>query len=200
MISAGNGKIVYNIEGVTTPIESGYEITFPYPDKTTVHVYLTGGGVDTEISTNSYSIENNGTGTTPYVKFADGYAFPDGQTYLTIIREVEAEQLVDLRNGDTIEAEVLEESLDKLTELVQQLNEKTTRTVVSSISDTTNLQIPTAKDRANGILGFNDDGTARVFENGATMIDDITASATAAKASEELAGTYAANAKSYIYG
>ena len=156
MISNKINKQIYSIEGISKPLASGYEITFQYPSKDTIKVMLTGNTVDTLVESSNYTIDE--TGVSPKVVFKTNYVFPEGQMYLTIIRELEPDQLVDLRNGNTIDAEVLEGALDKLTELIQQHDEKLLRAMLSSVSDTTQLVMPDSKSRANMLLGFDEKG------------------------------------------
>ncbi len=158
MIGEGSAKQIYDITGVVTPVATGYEFTFPYTTTDTIKVYTTGNKVDTEIESTDYTVDT--TGATPKIVFADGFTFEDDQTYLTIMRDLAITQGTDLRNGDVIDAEVLEDTLDKIIMQMQQLNEKISRAVLSSVSDTEEITIPEAASRANMLLGFDEDGKA----------------------------------------
>lgn len=156
MVSQTTTKCIYGIEGVLVPSVSGYEITFPFEEASEIEVYVTGDTNDTKVPEVSYSLDR--TGATPKVVFAETYRFLEGSRFLTVIRNVDYVQGLDLRNGEVINADMLEKALDRLTNQTQQLAEKVRRTVLTSVSDTEQLTIPNASARANMVLAFDDNG------------------------------------------
>lgn len=77
-------------------------------------------------------------------------------THLTVYRELDFSQDVDLVNGSVQDAEVYENALDKQTALAQQLSEILGRIVRFPITDTTQSpDLPSSGDRAGMLLGFD---------------------------------------------
>jgi hypothetical protein len=74
---------------------------------------------------------------------------------ITILRNVSALQQTDWRDGDRFPAEVIEQSVDKLTMIAQQLLEVIDRALVFAPSDTSGSALPAVAVRANKLLGFN---------------------------------------------
>ena len=58
------------------------------------------------------------------VIFDSGYSFPDGSTTLTISRDVPAEQDLDLRNGDDMDAEDIEEHTRLEKEMIEEMRKQ----------------------------------------------------------------------------
>jgi len=80
---------------------------------------------------------------------------------LCIYREQTATQETDYTDGSAFPAESHEAALDKLTMLVQELQEKVSRCLmvpVSEVDGTTNLVLPDKIDRVLGQLAFDADG------------------------------------------
>ncbi len=80
---------------------------------------------------------------------------------LCIYREQTATQETDYTDGSAFPAQSHEEALDKLTMLVQELQEKVSRCLmvpVSEVDGTTNLVLPDKTDRVLGQLAFDADG------------------------------------------
>lgn len=80
---------------------------------------------------------------------------------LCILRVTPATQETDYIDGSAFPAESHEDALDKLTLLVQDLQEKVARCLmvpVSEVDGTTNLVLPDKIDRANKALSFDIDG------------------------------------------
>jgi hypothetical protein len=141
----------------TTPLAS-YEIPFKYWATSQIIVVITSSaGVETTVDTANYTVSTPGdTGT---IEFAVGYSFPTGTSVLTIYRSVTIEQQTDYRNGDVLDADVLEKSFDVTISMLQQLNERLDRTVRIPVSDPNlTLEMPSALIRANMLLGFDASG------------------------------------------
>lgn len=156
MLSDSPSKVVYDLAS-TTPIADGYEVTFVYFDKAEVQVYLEGSdGKETQIDDEKYTVDESDT--TAAVIFVSGYTFPEGSEKLVIMRVVAYEQESDYRNGDKIDADKIERSLDLLTAMAQQLAEIIDRTIQKPKSETGTIILPSVEQRAGMLLGFDDEG------------------------------------------
>ena len=156
MVSTTENRVVYDCTGGTT-----YDFDFPVFDGTTdLKVTRTSAeGVDTELTlTTDYTVEatdndweNGGTVTTVST-------YSDGK--ITIERVIEATQEVDYIEGDRFSAETHERALDRLTMLIQQLEDRVGRQITFPASDDTDLdyELPNAIVRGSCYLGFNAEG------------------------------------------
>lgn len=107
---------------------------------------------------------------------------------LTITRNVDATQGVDLGEGDSFPSATVEGALDKLTMLVQQLLEVAERTIVlAATTDTTTVSTNLPAPQADYVLGWNSAGTALA------NIAPAASSAAAAAASAAAAAASAAS-------
>ncbi|MGE4465677.1 hypothetical protein, partial [Sphaerochaeta sp.] len=142
----------------TTPSVSGYSIPFKYWDKSQISVVLTSSaGVETTVDSASYAVTSPADSGT--LTFIAGYTFPEGTALLTVVRTVTIEQQTDLRNGDVLDADTLENMFDTNVAMLQELNEKLDRTVRIPVSDPSLiLQMPSSLIRANMLLGFDASG------------------------------------------
>ncbi len=160
MISSTTSKQIYNIEGIVTPIASGYEIPFKIFEAEDVAVTIaTDDGENTPVTT-GWSVKEPTEGTGVYkVVFDEGYTFPEGALKLVISRSIPLEQNVDLRNGDAFDADVLEESLDRQMAVSQQQQEEIDRAFKLPISENPgNIIFPSADERKGMMIGFDDTG------------------------------------------
>ncbi len=165
MLTSIERKIIYDIEGITEPIETGYEVPFRIFSLSDINISLSlADGSNPVLETGwSLFIPENETGSVKVI-FNPGYKFPDNASKLVIERYVQPEQGVDLRNGDTVDAEIVEESLDKLTAITQQLTEIASRSFKLPISESpADLVFPGPAERAGKIIGFGDDGNEVVM-------------------------------------
>ena len=157
MLTDSTNKVVYNISTSTTPLADGYEITFTYFSPEYLKVYLQkDDGSESVIDATKYVIDEEDT--TAAVIFVEGYVFPQGSTYLTIMREVPYSQPADYRNGEDMDAEEIEMSLDLLTAQTQQLLEMIDRTIQMPVSEDGVIRLPSKSARAGMLIGFNEDG------------------------------------------
>lgn len=175
MLTSTTSKIIYDIEGITTPIATGYEIPFRIFSADDVVVNIAYDTGETPEVTTGWSVQipKEATGT-PKVVFDSGYTFPDGAMKLVISRSISPEQDVDLRNGDAVDAEVLEEMFDKLTGISQELKEELARAFKLPISENPeDLSFPAAAQRSRKVIGFDTDGeTLMMFSNPDDAIAD----------------------------
>ena len=106
-------------------------------------------------------------------------------TKLTIYREVDLTQLIDLINGEKIDGEELEKALDLKVAALQQLQEQFTRTVKTSVDEQgSDIQIPNKATRAGMLLGFDNTGEKVALRSLAQFDIDVAATAANAAASE----------------
>jgi hypothetical protein len=165
----------------TTPSVSGYSIPFKYWDKSQISVVLTSSaGVETTVDSASYTVTSPADSGT--LAFVAGYTFPEGTALLTVVRTVTIEQQTDLRNGDVLDADTLENMFDTNVAMLQELNEKLDRTVRIPVSDPSLiLQMPSSLIRANMLLGF--DASGNIIPVLTSEIEQNLADALAAEAS-----------------
>ncbi len=165
----------------TTPSVSGYSIPFKYWDKSQISVVLTSNaGVETTVDSASYTVTSPADSGT--LAFVAGYTFPEGTALLTVVRTVTIEQQTDLRNGDVLDADTLENMFDTNVAMLQELNEKLDRTVRIPVSDPSLiLQMPSSLIRANMLLGF--DASGNIIPVLTSEIEQNLADALAAEAS-----------------
>jgi len=152
-ISSSTNKVIYNCNGSQTTFPITFDVILDsdgnakyikviYTDLSGAENVLT-EGVD-------YSISGLNVVTTT--------AYPAG-TKITIARNMDYLQEVDLRDNEPFPAQTLEKMTDKVTMSVQQLAEELGRTVKIPISDdAASLDLPTKSVRANTYLYFDSDG------------------------------------------
>ena len=117
-------KRTYQGNGVTTQ----WDVDFPLLAAADVRVYLTSPeGIETAL-TDGYTVDLP-THTLTYPTAESGLAPLSEGWSLTVLRRTPMTQEIDLIRQGELDAEVLEEGYDKLTLLVQELNEKMERSV-----------------------------------------------------------------------
>lgn len=193
MLTNLNNIVRYTVSGAT------YAITYPYWTTEEIKAYIT--LPDGTVSELTYGTDftvtapNGVNGTLTKVS-----AWTDAEK-LTIVREVELTQEIDLINGEKIDGEQLEAGLDLKTAGLQQLNEKFTRSVMTSIDETgDNMVIPNStarKGTGDGtLLGFDGTGGNIVLRDLKQFDADVAntaANASASSASATLAQKWAEN-------
>lgn len=153
-------KVVYDISESSTPLSTGYALTFIVGKQSELKAYITGANGDTVIDSANYTLSSDAEGVVAtLLTFATAYTFPEGATRLTLTREVEITQDINLSNGERINADTLEEGLDNNCRISLMLAERLKRTVKMSISEEEEAPtFPGAKDRAGKILAFDENG------------------------------------------
>lgn len=159
-ISYTSTKIKYACNGSST----SFSFSFPLLDTADLHVIkrtvATGVEVELDLTTDFtlYALNNDfssgGVVTTVGAAFSSAYE-------LCIYREQAATQETDYTDGSAFPAESHETALDKLTMLVQELQEKVDRAILVPRSEMfagTNMQLPDKIDRASKALSFDTDG------------------------------------------
>lgn len=128
-VSMQVSKRIYAGNGVTRQ----WEVDFPLASPQDVRVYITSeAGAETELSAD---FELNAAGTElVYPTLASGKPpLAEGWT-LTLERQTPLTQEIDLIRQGEVDAEVLESGYDKLTLMVQELNEKVSRSIKYPVS------------------------------------------------------------------
>lgn len=88
---------------------------------------------------------------------------PTAASYVVIGRSIALDQTNPYKTSKGFDGSKIEGSYDKLTGMVQDLNNAVGRSLVFPLGDTTSTQLPTATSRANGFLGFDAVGAPAVF-------------------------------------
>ena len=143
-ISSTTNRAQFNCDGSTT----SFPFTFRYLEASDLQVYLASPtGTVTLLTLNvDYQITPAIPGPGGTLSFLGGYlSSPPGSGYtLTILRFVPRTQEVDFRNGDALDEENIEGMGDKLTMMVQDLDERIGRAVTAPPSSSlSGIQLPT---------------------------------------------------------
>jgi hypothetical protein len=185
MVETTINKVQYDCDGV----ETDFDFTFKIFNKTDIRVIIADtDGVETELiyitDFSVHAINNN---------FTSGGTVTTVATYsseytITIIREVELTQESDYVENESHPAAVYENDLDKLTMMVQQLEEKLNRALLVPVSDeAVSLEIPPIPSRTSRYAAYDAEGspiavtpiggTVTVTAFMETLLDDETAAA-----------------------
>ena len=122
-------KRIYQGNGVTTQ----WDVDFPVLSAEDVKVYVTSSqGVEEEV-TSGYTFDLLSHTLTYPTEESGKTPLPQGWS-LTLLRQTPFTQEIDLIRQGELDAEVLEEGYDKLTLLVQELNEKAQRSIRYPVS------------------------------------------------------------------
>lgn len=156
-VSTNVNKVSYAGNGSTTAFALGAGFVFFDSSELRVIVTVDATGVETlQTITTDYTV-SGGAGLTGTVTMLVAPA--SGET-LTIRRVMPLTQTSDLVNNDTQDAEVVEDMADKNTLGLQQLDEELARTLRLPESETADATIPSAVDRKNKILAFENTDAA----------------------------------------
>ncbi len=157
MIETTINKVQYDCDGA----ETDFDFTFKIFNKTDIRVIIADtDGVETELTYitdfSVHAINNN---------FTSGGTVTTVATYsseytITIIREVELTQESDYVENESHPAAVYENDLDKLTMMVQQLEEKLNRALLVPVSDeAVSLEIPPIPSRTSRYAAYDAEGS-----------------------------------------
>jgi len=144
----------------------GEQVVFPYTffilKKAHIQVVLCDpDGAETVLEiTTQYEVSGAGNpeggNVTTQAVYEEGYT-------LTLVRDVTSTQETDYIEHDMFPASSHERALDKLTMIVQELEEKVDRAIKVPVTDVTpDVKIPNAIVRALKLLGFDEDGDVSV--------------------------------------
>jgi hypothetical protein len=153
-ISASSLRHKYNGNGVIRDWDFTFQISTT--DGNDIALYkIDADGVITEITAN-YDVDVAAQHVT-YPTVASGLPLLQTGEKIVLIREVSLSQLSDWTNQGPFNAEIVEAALDKLTMIVQQLNEKLGRAVLYSVD-----QEPTEEEITDFIATIEDLGDVEV--------------------------------------
>lgn len=177
MLSSTMNKVQYTL---TDPFPAEFAITFKYWAKSEIAAVLSFAAAADQVlvQDTDYSLTDPGdTGTLTRITAWTG------AIRLTIYRTVSLTQATDLRNGEAIDADVLEADTDRGVARAQQLDEKMERAITVPITDVPgSFELPTVAQRANKYLACDADGDVIPAENPgaypatpymATLLDDV---------------------------
>jgi hypothetical protein len=154
-VSSSTAKVSYSGNGSTTL----FAVPFYFLANSQLLVVLraSSGAETTQVLGTNYTVTGAGVLTGGSITMT--VAPPSGTT-LVISRNVPLTQETDLQPNDRLPAETLEQSLDKLTMLVQQIDETTDRTLKYPLTDSTSISstLPASSDRAGKFLKFDSNG------------------------------------------
>ncbi|HOX32044.1 MAG TPA: hypothetical protein PLB91_06915 [Spirochaetales bacterium] len=148
-----NSKKQYNL-AAPVPASFPFDFTFWDPDEIYAVISTPSGNIEL-VQGVDYSVSSpDDSGTVTRLTDWDATA-----TLLTIYRELEITQPVDLANGAGLDADVVELMHDRAVAMIQQQREVVGRIVRFPISDTTtSADLPGSAERANHLLAFDDEG------------------------------------------
>jgi len=87
----------------------------------------------------------------------------DSTNKITIVRVTPPTQLLDLEYADRLPSQLVEDALDKLTFAIQELRNTKALTFPAAEPAGNDTELPAPADRANCVLGFDEDGEAVVY-------------------------------------
>ena len=160
-VSSSTNRASYSGNGSLTTFAYGFKI-FDQDDLTVILRASTGTETVQTITTH-YTVTGVGSGSGGNVVF--GTAPASGVT-VVILREMDLDQGLDLVPNDPFPAQSLENSLDKLTFMVQQHKEELGRTIKASRTNVISGSEFTisASDRANKIFAFDSSGNVSITQ------------------------------------
>jgi hypothetical protein len=143
-VETTNSREQYATNGTTGPWAVGF---YFLADADLRVVHTSSAGVETTLAlTADYSVTGAGVASGGFVTTVAAYA---AGGYVTIVRDVDALQPIDLADTDSFPADTLERSLDRLTMLVQQQQERLDRAVQFPVTDELGATLPAASARAS---------------------------------------------------
>lgn len=169
-----------------------YAIPFKYTEKSQIKVIgATDDGIETELEQNTqYSLTNPAESGS--ITILDPYAWDFSR--LAIRREIQMTQETDYKNGEPIDADVMENNFDRVVMQIQQIAEVTSRAFVTTVTEEgNNFTVPGVEERKNQAIGFDSTGKKlKMYPNPGEGADRAEAAAKSAeenaKKVEEIAG------------
>lgn len=186
-VTSTTNRKSYAGDAVTTSFATNPVVFFDSSDLAVSVV--SAAGVETALTENTHYTVTGGDGSTGTVNLAGGsapYGAPAAGVTLLILRQLPLTQPVDLVQNDGSDAEVQERAYDRLTMMVQQLNEVDARAIKLPPVETGSTALTELPfDRASKFLAFDADknpiasagaveGTVPVSAFMATVLDDTT--------------------------
>lgn len=166
-VSSTSSRADYSGNGATVT----FAVPFYFLDDAHLQVLRTNadGTVTTLVLTTDYTVTGAGV---PAGGSVTCTSAPASGTRLSILRQVPAEQLTHYVPNDPFPAASHETALDKLTMLLQQVNEALTRTLTLPANLTTTATLPTPM--ASSFIGWNSTATALVNLDAAALVTSVT--------------------------
>jgi hypothetical protein len=160
-VSSSTNRASYSGNGSLTTFAYGFKI-FDQGDLTVI-LRAANGTETVQTITTHYTVTGVGSGSGGNVVF--GSAPASGVT-VVILREMDLDQGLDLVPNDPFPAQSLENSLDKLTFMVQQHKEELGRTIKASRTNViTGAEFTiSASDRANKVFAFDSSGNVSITQ------------------------------------
>lgn len=172
-VSSSTSRVSYNGNGSTTVFAYTFKVLDQ--DDLTVIVRSSNGTETVQTITTHYTVSGVGSDSGGNVTMVTAPA--SGET-ITILREQPLTQGLDLVPNDPFPAETLEEALDKLTFMVQTIDEEVGRSLKASRTNTisTTEFTVSASDRANKVFAFDSSGDIAVTQEIGTFTGNWAAS------------------------
>jgi hypothetical protein len=172
-VSSSTSRVSYNGNGSTTVFAYTFKVLDQ--DDLTVIVRSSNGTETVQTITTHYTVSGVGSDSGGNVTMVTAPA--SGET-ITILREQPLTQGLDLVPNDPFPAETLEEALDKLTFMVQTIDEEVGRSIKASRTNTisTTEFTVSASDRANKVFAFDSSGDIAVTQEIGTFTGNWAAS------------------------
>jgi parallel beta-helix repeat protein len=124
-VTIETNRVQYNCNGTTTAYAYPFEIL---EDDDLLVITANSAGSEATLTLNTdYTVAGEGTSTGGTMTLTAGSKCPSGST-LTMLRNIELQQQTDYVDGTSFSAESLEGALDKNMLIIQQMNEKLSRT------------------------------------------------------------------------
>jgi hypothetical protein len=166
-VSSSVNKVTYSGNSATTV----FPVNYYFLENSHLQVILVSNNVETiQTITSQYTVTGAGN---PAGGSVTMVAAPPTGTQLIIVRNVPATQETDYLANDPFPAESHERALDKLTMLVQQQTEITSRAIKFPTSDSNliNNILPPSSVRANKLLGFSNNGDVTLSQTTVNQLD-----------------------------
>jgi hypothetical protein len=189
-VSSTDNKIIYVGDDTTTIFPYNFKIFDDTDLVVTLQVIATGAET-TQTITTDYTVSGAGEASGGNVTMITA---PEDTENLIIKRVLPLTQGTDLVDNTAFSLEVLETGFDKLVMMIQELDERVSRSILSDIGGTTDYTFPTPS--AGLALKWNpaEDGLINSTYDPDTLADEAAASAAAAAASEATVANLSASA------
>jgi hypothetical protein len=172
-VSSSTNKVSYSGNGTLTTFAYSFKI-FDEGDLTVI-LRASDGTETVQTITTNYTVTGAGSESGGNVEFVTA---PTSSQTVVILRELDLNQGLDLVPNDPFPAQSLEESLDKLTFMVQQHDEELGRAIKASKTTTISTVefTDSASDRASKIMAFDTSGDLDLTQEIGTFRGDWAAS------------------------
>lgn len=174
-VSSETSRKTFTGDGATTSFATS-PIAFFESSNLTVYVVTTATGASTTLTENTHYTVSGGDGSTGTVSLAGGsspYGAPSASQTLVIMRDLPVTQSVDLQNNEASDADVIEETLDRLTMIAQQLSTLIGRSFTLADSDVSGVSTTLPTPAASKLVGWNSGATALTNYASTAIVDTI---------------------------